>query len=119
MTDMTLAHTLFPTELPSREWSQFRASGFGRQACGVVYRLGDTVTNGMALGGVDTGCLDLETTGLLGYCTIFNTHVPRRGPVNLPILGLHAGGKTWVLCDPRPKQGSGEYQKPIEPGRRN
>jgi hypothetical protein len=33
----------------------------------------------MALGGMDTGCLDFESNGLLGYCTMFNTHVPRHG----------------------------------------
>jgi uncharacterized protein (DUF608 family) len=80
--------------------------------CGVVYRLQDTVTNGMALGGVDTGCIDLETSGLLGYCTIFNTHVPRRGPINLPLLGLSVGGSTWVLCNPaQVKQGYGLHQQ--------
>jgi uncharacterized protein (DUF608 family) len=101
---------LFPTDLPHKEWMQFPAQGFGRPACGVIYRLGDTVTNGMPLGGVDTGCLDLETSGLLGYCTIFNTHVPRRGPINLPILGLSVGDKTWVLCRKQPKEGQGQYQ---------
>ena len=60
----------------------------------------------MALGGIDTGCIDLETSGLLGYCTIFNTHIPRRGPINLPVLGVQVGGKTWVLCDSKKvKQG--------------
>ncbi|MBI2842646.1 MAG: hypothetical protein HYX78_04535 [Armatimonadetes bacterium] len=72
--------------------------------------MGDKVTNGMALGGIDTGCIDLETNGLLGYCTIFNTHVPRRGPINLPILGLSVGGKTWVLCDKSPKPAGGSWQ---------
>jgi uncharacterized protein (DUF608 family) len=107
--------TLFPTKLPAREWLRFRAAGYSRPACGVLYRSEDTVTNGMALGGVDTGCLDLETTGLLGYCTLFNTHVPRRGPLNLPLLGLSVGGRTWVLCRPQAKQGSGGAQVPVEP----
>jgi uncharacterized protein (DUF608 family) len=103
--------SLFPTDLPRKEWGVFPAQGFSHPACGVIYRLGDTVTNGMALGGVDTGCLDLETSGLLGYCTIFNSHVPRRGPINLPLLGMSVGGQTWLLCDPmQAKQGSGEYQ---------
>jgi uncharacterized protein (DUF608 family) len=76
--------------------------------------MGDTVTNGMALGSIDTGCLDLETSGLLGYCTLFNTHIPRRGPINLPILGLSAGGETWVLCDPKQtKAGWGDCQVKI------
>lgn len=91
---------LFPTDLPNREWVEFPAQGFSRPACGVIYRLNDQVTNGMPLGGIDVGCIDLETSGLLGYCTIFNSHVPRRGPLNLPFLGLSVGGQTWVLCDP-------------------
>jgi uncharacterized protein (DUF608 family) len=108
---------LFPLELPGKQWVQFRASGFSRPACGVIYRLKDKVTNGLALGGIDTGCIDLETSGLLGYVTIFNSHVPRRGPDNLPLLGLSAGGKTWILCDPQEvKAGAGEYQ-PSESGK--
>src|SRR2546427_6054864 len=102
---------LFPTDLTNRQWLQFGALGFRKPVSGVVYRLGNKVTNGMALGGIDTGCLDLETSGLLGYLTLFNTHVPRRGPLNLPLLGLSMGGKTWVLCDPtQVKSGSGDYQ---------
>ncbi|MFH0962388.1 MAG: GH116 family glycosyl hydrolase [Planctomycetota bacterium] len=102
---------IFPRDLPRREWVHFKAEGFRGPVCGVVYGLGDTVTNGMPLGGVDTGCIDLETSGLLGYCTIFNSHVPRRGPINLPILGMTVCGRTWVFCDPKQvKQGSGWYQ---------
>ncbi len=103
--------TLFPLNLPNKQFRQFPAEGFGnRPACGVVYRKNDRVTCGMPLGGVDTGCLDLETSGLFGYCTIFNTHIPRRGPLNAPLIGLSVGGKTWVLCDPQPRDGWGEYQ---------
>jgi hypothetical protein len=51
----------------------------------------------MPLGGIDTGCLDLEADGALGFCTIFNSHVPRRGPLNLPFLGLNLGDRTWIL----------------------
>jgi len=102
---------LFPSELPSSQWGQFQAAGFTQPACGVIYRLKDRVTNGLALGGIDTGCFDLETSGLLGYNTIFNTVVPRRGPDNWPILGFSVGGRTWLLCDPtQVKTGWGEYQ---------
>jgi len=96
--------TLFPSDLPGKEWVQFEADGFSQPACGVVYRTEDTVSCGMALGGIDTGCLDLETSGLLGYCTIFNSHLPRRGPINLPILGLSTGGRTCVLSTKRTKK---------------
>ena len=102
---------LFPTDLPRRDWVHFNAQGFSEPVCGVVYRLSDPVTNGMALGGIDVGCMDLETSGLLGYSTIFNSHVPRRGPINLPVLGMSIGADTWVLCDPtQTKQGSGQHQ---------
>ncbi|MFZ1932179.1 MAG: GH116 family glycosyl hydrolase [Thermoguttaceae bacterium] len=103
--------TLFPLQLPNKQFLRFSAEGFGDEpACGVIYRKDDSVTCGMPLGGIDTGCLDLETNGTLGYCTIFNTHIPRRGPLNAPLLGLSVGGKTWVLCDPNPRDGWGEFQ---------
>jgi len=101
---------LFPVDLPGPDWVRFPARGFSKPACGVIYRLHDIVTNGMPLGGVDTGCLDLETTGLLGYSTIFNTHVPRRGPINLPFLGISVDGRTSVLCHSQPKRGGGGWQ---------
>ncbi|MBI2844847.1 MAG: hypothetical protein HYX78_15750 [Armatimonadetes bacterium] len=115
------ASMLFPTDVKERTWDLFQADGFSKPVCGVVNRLRDSVSNGLPLGGVDTGCIDLETTGLLGYCTIFNTHVPRRGPINLPVLGLSVGGKTWVLCTKEPKDSVGMWQngpagKPVLPG---
>jgi hypothetical protein len=109
---------LFPTGLGHCQWGQFGAAGFSAPACGVIYGLKDKVTNGMALGGIDTGCFDLETSGMLGYNTIFNTLIPRRGPDNWPLLGLSAGGKTWVLCDhSQAKTGWGDYQY-SEPGKK-
>ncbi len=111
--------TLFPTGVPGKQWITFPAAGFSEPACGVVYRMKDEVSCGMPLGGIDTGCIDLETSGLLGFCTVFNTHVPRRGPINLPILGLSTGGKVWVLCDQQPKKAWREkgvpYGKPVIP----
>lgn len=104
--------TLFPARAPGNQFLCFPAAGLvDKPACGVIYRTTDLVTNGMPLGGVDTGCIDLETSGMLGYATIFNTHVPRRGPLNVPLLGLSVAGETWVLCDPQPKDGWGEYQQ--------
>lgn len=95
-----MSTTLFPTNLPGSEWVRFRAEGFPKPVCGVIYRLEQPASNGLPLGSVDTGCIDLETSGLWGYSTIFNTHVPRMGPLNLPFLGIHVGGASWVLCDP-------------------
>jgi len=107
---------LFPTDLPGSQWAQFKAEGFSQPACGVIYRFAEPATNGMPLGGIDVGCVDLETSGLFGYCTIFNTHVPRRGPLNLPFLGLSVGGRTWVLCHRKPKDyDTTDGRKPVEP----
>ncbi|MBI2298509.1 MAG: hypothetical protein HYU66_06070 [Armatimonadetes bacterium] len=94
------AERLFPVDLPTGEWHEFRAQGYDAPVTGVVYRAANPATNGMPVGGVDTGCLDLETSGWLGYCTLFNSHVPRRGPLGLPYLGLSVAGRTWVLCLP-------------------
>lgn len=97
-------HTkLFPTDSQTMEWQEFRAEGFKRHACGVIHRKNTPASNGLPLGSIDTGCIDLETDGTFGYCTIFNSHVPRRGPLNLPFLGLSINNEkvkwieTWVL----------------------
>jgi len=94
---------LFPTDLPEREWVEFAAQGFSQPVTGVIYRRDCIVASGMPLGGVDTGCIDLETSGLLGYYTIFNSHIPRGGPINLPFLGMSLGGRTWVFAIKRTK----------------
>jgi non-lysosomal glucosylceramidase len=94
---------LFPTGLPSGEWTEFAAKGFARPVWGVIYRKNCLATCGMPLGAIDTGCLDLEGDGTFGFCTIFNSHVPRRGPLNLPFLGIHVDDRTWILTTRRMK----------------
>ncbi len=95
------AKHLFPTDLPSREWVLFPAVGYNNPVTGVIHRLDKAPTCGMALGGIDTGCIDLESSGLWGYSSLFNSISPRRGPLNLPFLGLGVDGRVWVLCDPK------------------
>ena len=73
-----IVNTLFPTDLPTREWVPFDADGYSTPVSGVLHRLATPALDGMALGGIDTGCLDLNTSSLWGYCTIFNTLVERR-----------------------------------------
>jgi len=92
-----MATSLFPTDLPEREWAEFNAQGFSRPVAGVIHRGTNPPVCGVPLGGIDTGCLDLEATGLLGYASIFNSLVPRRGPINLPVLGISIGSQTWAL----------------------
>lgn len=88
---------LFSTGLPELEWVEFCAEGFSKSVAGVIHSTAQPASCGMPLGGIDTGCLDLETNGTLGHCTIFNSHVPRRGPLNLPFLGFSVGSESWVL----------------------
>jgi uncharacterized protein (DUF608 family) len=95
---------LFATDRPERGWVEFHAAGYAEPVCGVIYRLKDQVTNGMPLGAVDTGCLDLETNGTFGYSTIFNSLVPRGGAtLRTPLLAMSIGGKTWASGGPLSK----------------
>ena len=99
LTYATEISRLFPPDLKPAEWSTFGAEDFNSNVTGVVYR-GDTPRplNGMPLGGIDTGCLDIETSGSIGWSTVFNHLQPRGGPVNVPFLGVNVGGKTWLMA---------------------
>jgi uncharacterized protein (DUF608 family) len=88
---------LFPIDLPEREWVEFDADGFKTPVAGIIHRGANPPSCGMPLGGIDTGCLDLDVAGVLGYCSIFNSLVPRRGSLNVPFLGISLGHRTWVL----------------------
>ena len=105
------AETLFPTGLPARQWQQFQAAGYSQPVTGIIYRGDPRPVSGMPLGGIDTGCLDLETAGTFGYSSIFNHLTPRGGPVNLPFLGISVNGKTWVLTTGQTKL----YDESLEP----
>ena len=104
-----MTRTLFPTDLPEREWVEFRAAGYSAPAVGVIHRRSYRALCGVPLGSLDTGCLDLDSSGLFGLCSIFNSHVPRRGALNLPFLGLSVGGTAWVLTTGQqsPEKGAG------------
>ena len=92
---------LFPPHLLHARWVEFEAAGYAQPVTGVVYRGEPRPTCGMPLGGLDTGCIDVEPNGMLGYCTIFNHLINPRLLLNLPFLGLHSGGRTWVLVSDR------------------
>src|SRR5688572_21751842 len=83
---------LFPSDLPHGEWVDFSGEGFSAPVVGVIHRREYPALCGVPLGGHGTGCLDLETSGLFGLCSIFNSHTPRRGAMNWPFLGLNVGG---------------------------
>lgn len=99
-----MSQRLFPTELPDRSWVEFESEGYSALVSGVICRASSKPVCGMPLGGIDTGCVDLEANGTFGYCTVFNSHVPRRGPMNMPFLGIsldsphfNLGRYAWVL----------------------
>ncbi len=92
-----MSQTLFPITLPERTWLEFVADGFTEPVTGVIHRGANPPDCGMPLGGIDTGCLDLEATGLLGLNSIFNSLVDPSGPLNVPFLGLSLNQQSWVL----------------------
>jgi hypothetical protein len=68
------------------KWIHANANRIGQRKLWNVLEptIGEKYLRGISAGG---GCRgDIETSGLFGYCTIFNTHAPRRGPINLPLF---------------------------------
>ena len=88
---------LFPIELPVGDWAQFRSPGFSIPVSGVVFCPDKPTCCGVPLGGVGTGCLDIEVGGVLGFETLFNAY-PRRSQLLTPFLGVSVDGKTQVLA---------------------
>lgn len=90
--------TLFPLDVPSKQWAQFTAEGFSEPACGLIYRGSRPAEGGLPLGVIDTGGLDLGTDGTFGYCSMFGEFAPPRGPLRLPFFGIRVGKQIWVLA---------------------
>src|ERR1017187_6382198 len=101
---------LFPTDLPELQWHEFRASGFEQPVAGTIYRPGKAPCCGAPLGGISTGCIDLDVKGVYGFSSIFNGWSPwphgiavegsrmaRKPPSLQPLLGMAVDGQTWVL----------------------
>jgi non-lysosomal glucosylceramidase len=76
---------------PADEVRQFPAEGFAGRAVGVVYDAA-TIKQGVPLGGIGTGYVDLNPDGTLGLCSIFNQFVPTR-KLNVPFLGIVVDGQ--------------------------
>lgn len=91
------AQRIFPISVPPKQWARFKADGFSQPACGIVYRKDDVVPHGMPLGGVATGCMDVDTDGTFGFFNLFNSGVPTRGPLEHGFLGIASGERCWVL----------------------
>ena len=89
---------LFPARSISElEWTQFNASGFTQPVCGIVYRMSRPAECGVPLGTIDTGCVDIDTDGTLGFCSLFGSFAPPRGPLGQPFLGISVENRSWVL----------------------
>ena len=87
---------LFPSQsLSARAWAQFTAAGFTEP---VIYRKSKPAECGLPLGAIDTGGIDLDTDGTFGYCSMFGSFIPPRGPLRQPFLGIRVGKQTWVLA---------------------
>ena len=106
-----MSDNFFPIDLPELQWVEFEAAGFSKPVSGVVYRSDKPPCCGVTLGGISTGCLDIDARGVYGWSTLFNpvgphplakepnqTPLTRKLPQLQPILGLSVGAKTWVLA---------------------
>lgn len=87
---------LFSVASQKKEWTTFRAAGYKSKVAGVVYGSGGADC-GLALGGIATGHIDLNTDGTLGRCTCFNSIIPPRELGNNAFLALEVDGKVWGL----------------------
>ncbi|MBI4585613.1 MAG: hypothetical protein HY717_16485 [Planctomycetes bacterium] len=104
---------LFPTELPSLQWTTFAAAGFSQPAAGILFKTGQAPCCGVALGGIGTGCIRLDADGTFGYGNLFQNY-PRQPKLCQPFLGLSVGGRTWVLASSKIIRG-GVMEESIEP----
>lgn len=106
---------LFPANLQERQWISFHAEGFSSPVTGVIYRPSAPPCCGMPLGGVGTGCIDLDVRGTFGFISafsqlfseyafsgtrgnVFKAPLTRKLPDYSPFLGVSVNSTTWVLA---------------------
>src|SRR3990172_11356862 len=101
-------NTLFPEDLPLREWIEFNADGFSEPVSAILFSDTEQTCCCLGLGGLGSGCLDVETTGVFGFSSIFQPaydikptpYWTLRSPkMFAPFLGLSTNGKTWVFAN--------------------
>ena len=99
-------NTLFDTAAPVREWSLIGVKGFAAPVPGVLFRGSRKPCCGVPVGGLATGCVDIDAAGAWGYNSMFNGYtfnpdsmrIPRVAPTLWPMLGLAVDGQVWVLA---------------------
>ena len=124
----SVAMKLFPTELAELQWQEFRAVGFEQPVAGVIYRPAKAPCCGVPLGGISTGCIDIDARGVYGFSSAFNPwspwphpiatkecRMPRKAASLQPLLGLAVGGRTWVLTTSEVVNG-GDLHYCLDPG---
>jgi len=79
------------------DWSDFNLEGYSVPVTGFIHSKNNPLENGMAFGGVGTGCIDIECDGTIGFVSAFNSLSPRRGPVNMPMFGISCGSESFLL----------------------
>jgi hypothetical protein len=64
-------HQLFPTSLDQRRWLRFPVAGFSDPVSGVIFRGSNPPCCGLGVGGLDTGCMDVDVRGVYaaGACS--------------------------------------------------
>jgi uncharacterized protein (DUF608 family) len=105
--------TIFPTDLTELQWHEFHAAGFEPTVAGTIFHPSKAPCCGVPLGGISTGCIDLDAKGVYGFNSAFNgwSHWPhgiaaegsrmaRKAPTLQPLLGLAVGDQAWVLTTP-------------------
>jgi len=106
---------LFPDGLPLNEWVEFECNGFGAPVSGTILTSARPTCCGVPLGGVGTGCLDIEVGGVLGFESMFN-QFPRQPQLLRPFLGLSVSDRVFVLAD-REYLAGGRIEGCVEPNR--
>ena len=103
----------FDTTAEHGSWQRFACEGFSQDVAGIIFEPSDPPCCGVPIGGVGTGCLDIEAGSVIGFDTIFNQY-PRTPQRLLPFLGIAVDGKTCVLADKKFLQG-GSFTGCLEP----
>ncbi|MXZ24777.1 MAG: hypothetical protein F4Y80_07875 [Caldilineaceae bacterium SB0665_bin_21] len=91
----------FRHHIPDADWQEFTAGGYGQSVTGVVCRGEPRSICGIPVGGLDTGCLGIESNGMLGAVTIFNDLVVPHGLFNMLFMGYRTDGATHRLVTDR------------------
>jgi uncharacterized protein (DUF608 family) len=101
---------LFSPSEKERVWQEFDAAGFPRKVSGAIFRGSNPPCCGTPLGGISTGCIDLDARGVYGFSSIFNPwskcpavkdwRMPRKRQLMAPLLGLSVKDTVWVLATP-------------------